>query len=118
MGKQQGENAPAPAGFEKELARLEEIVGKLESGAPGLDEALRLYEQGAACLKACQKKLAEAEARIKQLAEGPAGPELKDYDPETAGAAGADAGSQAEEGAEAPAPGRRRSRRPRSRGLF
>ena len=55
--------------FEQRLARLEEIVAKLESGNVGLDESLRLYAEGADLLKACRKTLGEAEKKITQLTE-------------------------------------------------
>jgi exodeoxyribonuclease VII small subunit len=55
--------------FEKRLARLEEIVGRLESGEVGLDESLRLYAEGAELIKACRKVLGEAEKKIARLTE-------------------------------------------------
>lgn len=119
------EKSPAgaePVSFEKELIRLEEIVAKLEGGALGLDEAIRLYEEGVRRLRACQQRLDQAEARIKMLVEGQSGPELKDFD-----AARAEAVSE-EEKEDPPAGGgpaakddaatRRRSRAPKGRGLF
>jgi exodeoxyribonuclease VII small subunit len=133
MGKRkpaEGAEGPGAAGtggagvsFEKELARLEEIVGKLEGEMPGLDEAIRLYEEGAGCLKACQQRLAGAEARIKALVEGAGGPELTDFDAESAGEppgarAGADAGGESGGDGGEEAPPARRERRPRGRGLF
>jgi len=112
-----------PVNFEKELARLEQIVGKLEAGALGLDESIALYEEGAKCLKACQQRLAQAEARIKMLVEGAGGAELKDFDaaaaervpeePEKAGEKPAAAGEDPPAG-QTP----RRTRPARGRGLF
>lgn len=55
--------------FEKRLARLEEIVEKLETGDAGLDESLKLYAEGADLIKACRKTLTEAEAKIAKLTE-------------------------------------------------
>jgi len=60
---------PKELTFEQRLARLEEIVAKLESGNVGLDESLRLYAEGADLLKACRKTLGEAEKKITQLTE-------------------------------------------------
>jgi exodeoxyribonuclease VII small subunit len=105
-----------PVNFEKELGRLEQIVEKLEAGALGLDESIRLYEEGAKCLKACQARLAQAEARIKMLVEGASGPETRDFDAaateEPGGGAPADG-----DGAAAAKP-RRRAKEPKGRGLF
>jgi exodeoxyribonuclease VII small subunit len=69
--------------FEERLARVEEIVERLESGEAGLDESLRLYAEGAELVKACRKVLKEAETRITQLAESTGG-ELKEepFEPE------------------------------------
>ena len=94
--------------FEKELDRLEKIVEKLEGEMPGLDESIKLYEEGVKSLKACQNRLAEAEARIKILMEGAGKPELADFGEEAA-----EEGSSGEE-----APPSRRKRKPRGRGLF
>ncbi|MHC4914312.1 MAG: exodeoxyribonuclease VII small subunit [Planctomycetota bacterium] len=100
--------------FEKELARLEEIVGRLEGELPGLDESIKLYEQGVKSLKACQKKLDEAEGRIKMLVESTGGPKLDDFDAEAA-----EEEEEAEAEDESPPPSRRRrSRPPRGAGLF
>jgi exodeoxyribonuclease VII small subunit len=69
--------------FEERLARIEEIVERLESGEAGLDESLRLYAEGAELIKACRATLAEAEKRIAKLSET-AGDELKEepFEPE------------------------------------
>ena len=74
---------PKELTFEQRLARLEEIVAKLESGNVGLDESLRLYAEGADLLKACRKTLGEAEKKITQLTET-AGGDLQEepFEPE------------------------------------
>jgi exodeoxyribonuclease VII small subunit len=56
--------------FESRLNRLEEIVAKLENGAPDLDESLRLFEEGVAVLREASSELAVAEAKVKMLVEG------------------------------------------------
>ncbi len=53
--------------FEAAFTRLEEIVGKLESGDPHLDESLKLYQEGIELIQSCSKKLENAEQTIKQL---------------------------------------------------
>ncbi len=57
-----------PAGtempFEAALARLEEIVGRLESGELGLDDSLALFEEGVRLSRLCQGKLTEVERKV------------------------------------------------------
>lgn len=50
--------------FEVALARLEEIVRRLEQGESTLDEALLLFEEGVKLARFCNEKLDEAEAKI------------------------------------------------------
>lgn len=65
--------------FESKLNRLEEIVAKLENGAPDLDESLRLFEEGVAVLREASSELAVAETKVKTLVEGVDGAlELRD----------------------------------------
>jgi exodeoxyribonuclease VII small subunit len=59
--------------FEKALAQLEDIVSKLESGKVDLEDSIKLYEKGEALKKHCEKKLAEAEARIEKITLDPSG---------------------------------------------
>jgi exodeoxyribonuclease VII small subunit len=115
-------NSEGQVSFEKELARLEEIVAKLEAGSLGLDESIALYEEGACCLKACQGRLAQAEARIKMLVEGASGPEQRDFyvaeGEEKPKAAPTEADDGEAAGDEAAAKPRRRTKEPKGRGLF
>lgn len=60
----------ARLGFEDALKELEEIVRALEQGKGKLEDAIRSYERGAALKAHCERKLAEAEARIEQIALG------------------------------------------------
>ncbi len=60
--------------FEKALAKLETIVGKLESGDLALDESLALFEQGVHLAKYLHGELGRAEKKIEIL--------LKDKDGE------------------------------------
>ncbi len=73
MAKKKGDEQGQPATFEARLARLEEIVTRLESGDVGLDESLKLYSEGAGLIKDCRKTLSEAEKRIAKLTEDAAG---------------------------------------------
>jgi len=53
--------------FEKKLARLEEIVTKMEGGNLTLEESLKLFEEGVKNSRECQKQLTEAEEKVKVL---------------------------------------------------
>jgi exodeoxyribonuclease VII small subunit len=70
--------------FEKALAELEEIVGKLERGDVPLAESIAIYERGEALKKRCEALLGEAEARVEKIRVGadgkPTGTEPLDGD--------------------------------------
>jgi exodeoxyribonuclease VII small subunit len=59
--------SPAPATFEAALTALEGHVARLERGDLELEEALRLFEEGVALVRACHEKLDAADARILAL---------------------------------------------------
>jgi exodeoxyribonuclease VII small subunit len=50
--------------FEEALAELERLVGSLEEGQLGLDDALARYEEGVALVKLCHERLRQAEQRV------------------------------------------------------
>ncbi|MDE3120920.1 MAG: exodeoxyribonuclease VII small subunit [Paracoccaceae bacterium] len=58
--------------FEEAMAALEQVVTRLERGDVPLEEAISLYENGAALKKHCADKLAAAEAKVEKIrvAEG------------------------------------------------
>ena len=51
--------------FEEALARLEEIVGEMDSGKAELDKLLELFEEGTTLVRKCKKELDNAEKKIK-----------------------------------------------------
>ena len=53
--------------FEKNLQKLELIVEKLESGEIGLEESVKLYEEGMKIKKICDNKLKDIEMHIKKI---------------------------------------------------
>lgn len=53
--------------FEKKLSRLEEIVGKMESGDLSLEESLKLFEEGVKHSRECHEQLTKAEEKVKLL---------------------------------------------------
>ncbi len=57
--------------FEQAIARLDEIVAKLERGDAPLSDALGLFEEGTALAAQCSKLLDEAEQKVMKLTSGP-----------------------------------------------
>lgn len=55
--------------LEQTLARLEEIVARLDEERLDLGEALVLFEEGVVHLRSAAGVLGEAEARVKRLTE-------------------------------------------------
>ena len=55
------------ADFEQSLARLEEVVRKLESANLPLDQAMKLFEEGMQLSATCRKQLEEAEGKVEIL---------------------------------------------------
>jgi len=53
--------------FEDLLKRLQEISDQLEREDVGLDDSIKLYEEGIKLSKLCYKKLNEAELKISEL---------------------------------------------------
>jgi exodeoxyribonuclease VII small subunit len=67
--------------FEKKLNRLDEIVQKMEKGELGLDESLKLFEEGVKLSRDCQGQLSEAELKVKKLVgfDGEGKPQTTDF---------------------------------------
>jgi len=59
--------------FEQALAKLEEIVSKIESGEVPLEESIEKYAEGIKLIKQCRSILDAAEQKIRLLAKGEAG---------------------------------------------
>ena len=55
--------------FEDALARLEELVERLEEGDVPLEESLGAYKEGTELVKQCLARLGKAETLIKELSE-------------------------------------------------
>ena len=56
--------------FEASMARLEEIVLRLESGEATLDESLKLFEEGSKLMGKCNAMLDAAEQKVTMLLGG------------------------------------------------
>lgn len=53
--------------YEEALAKLKEIVSRLESGEETLDNSLKLFEEGAKLSTFCYEKLQNAEQKITEI---------------------------------------------------
>jgi exodeoxyribonuclease VII small subunit len=53
--------------YETKIEQLRKIIEKIEDGNTGLDDSIKLYEQGAVLVKQCEVMLAEAELKITTL---------------------------------------------------
>ena len=53
--------------FEQSVARLEEIVARLERGDAPLDESLKFFEEGSKLLAQCTAMLDKAEQKVTML---------------------------------------------------
>ena len=56
--------------YEEAFAQLEQVLAALESGELPLDESLAQYELGAELAAFCERKLDEAELRVRQWQPG------------------------------------------------
>ena len=54
-------------GFEQSLQQLEELVNKLETTQPSLDESIKLFKQGLELTRRCQRHLDEAQQTVETL---------------------------------------------------
>lgn len=63
---------PEEPPFEEALRELEELVGRLERGETGLEDALAAWERGEELVRFCLGKLDTAQGRIDELGRDPA----------------------------------------------
>lgn len=63
--------------FEASVARLDEIVQKMERGDVPLEDALKLFEEGTQLVASCTKLLDEAELKVTRLTKGAGGEPLE-----------------------------------------
>jgi exodeoxyribonuclease VII small subunit len=59
--------------FEDALARLEQIVDRLEAGNLPLEESLKVFEEGVGLARRCSRYLEDAEKRIELLTRDESG---------------------------------------------
>jgi len=71
-------SAPEP-GFDQILARLREVVTRLESGDLTLEQSLQIYEEGVQLARRGQQLLATAERRVEILVSASGGIEVAPF---------------------------------------
>jgi exodeoxyribonuclease VII small subunit len=90
MAQRSGSRSPAPSGsaegceapgFEESLARLDEIVARLEQGEIELETALAAFEEGVALVRRCAERLDAAQRRIEVLVREGAGFATRAFEP-------------------------------------
>ena len=59
-----------PPNYEENLARLQQVVERLERDALGLEESLTLFEEGMGLVEQCDEQLRRVEERVKVLVSG------------------------------------------------
>ena len=59
--------------YEQSIAKLDDIVRSMERGDVPLEQALKLFEEGASLIASCNKMLDEAEQMVVKLKKGPDG---------------------------------------------
>ena len=67
------------AGFDQILARLREVVTRLESGELSLEQSLAVYEEGVGLARRGQQLLATAEKRVEVLVTTAGGVEVAPF---------------------------------------
>lgn len=78
--RKKGKNSEA--GFAERMARLQEIVERLESDDVELEEALASFEEGVALSQACSKDLDAAQRKVEMLLKDAGGEmTLEPFDP-------------------------------------
>ena len=84
MARRKPAHPPAPeteeADFETSLARLQELVQRLEDGEVSLEESVQAYAEGVELARRCFGKLRAAEETIQRLTETQQGFLLEDSD--------------------------------------
>lgn len=79
-GAANGSAAGPELGFDQILARLREVVVRLESGELTLEQSLVIYEQGVQLARRGQQLLASAEKRVEILLSASGGVEVAPFE--------------------------------------
>ncbi|MDR0967113.1 MAG: exodeoxyribonuclease VII small subunit [Myxococcales bacterium] len=79
MARETSKKSSNKQSYEALMARLEEVVGKLEGGGLSLEDSLAAFEEGVGLVRAGEARLDEAEKKVELLLAGPdaAAPSVK-----------------------------------------
>lgn len=80
MAKKAATEQPA-FDFEKALAELEQLVGRMEQGELTLEQSLKEFERGVELTRHCQKALQEAEQKVEVLLQKSTDAKLSPFSP-------------------------------------
>jgi len=72
---------PTEPGFDQILARLREVVVRLESGELSLEQSLQVYEEGVQLARKGQQLLSSAEKRVEILVSASGTVEVVPFEP-------------------------------------
>lgn len=61
--------------FEEQLAAVESLIGRMESGGMSLEESMKRYEEGVAMLSSMEKELTAATQRLTVIRKNTEGEE-------------------------------------------
>lgn len=67
--------------FEDNMKRLEQIADRIENGEMGIEETIKLFEEGKKLAQECQEYLNGAELKINKLI-GETGDRTEEFQPE------------------------------------
>lgn len=65
--KKKSTSAQTERTIEELISRLEEIANQIQDGEVGLEESIRLYEEGQAVAKECEKRLSAAQKKLEVI---------------------------------------------------
>jgi exodeoxyribonuclease VII small subunit len=74
-----GAGAAEPS-FDQRLERLEQIVGELEQGKIGLEQAIGRYQEGTELVRQCRAILDQYQKRVEELTDSGLAPYAGDPD--------------------------------------
>jgi exodeoxyribonuclease VII small subunit len=72
------EQEQSPQRFEDKLSMLEQLTARMEEGELGLEEMLKLYEEGIRLSLSLKKELDSAQASLMELKDGQLKPLAQD----------------------------------------
>ncbi len=73
MARETAKRSASRQSYEALMARLEEVVDRLEGGNLSLEESLAAFEEGVGLVRAGEARLDEAEKKVELLLAGPEG---------------------------------------------